>query len=303
MMTSIMEQTKEIIKKLIAVLLALGVWQLVAMFVNTPILIVTPIAVVKRLCTIWQETGFLSSIWFSFYHIVGGYFIAIVVGVIAAILAKKWSFVETLLWPWVAVIKSVPVASFVVICLIWLSTRRLSVFIAFLIAFPVIYQNLLAGLKSLDKKMDEVAVVYKMSFVSRLRYIILPQLKPFIFSACSISAGMAWKAGVAAEVIGIPNGSIGKQLYLAKTGLDTSGLLAWTVIIVVLAVGFEKIFLWLLSKVLGVAKTNSSDKLTGRMEKVTSGEKKQTACERKQIDCEHELTKGVKEHTDYREDV
>ena len=277
MMTSIMGQTKEYIKKLIAIFIALGVWQLVAMYVNTPILIVTPFAVVRRLCTIWQETGFLSSIWFSFYHIVGGYFIAIATGVVAAVLAKKWAFIETLLWPWVAVIKSVPVASFVVICLIWLSTRRLSVFIAFLITFPVIYQNLLAGLKNLDKKMDEVAFVYKMTLISKLRYIVMPQLKPFIFSACSISAGMAWKAGVAAEVIGIPSGSIGKQLYLAKTGLDTSGLLAWTVIIVILAVGFEKVFLFVLSNVLGMRKNNSGGKLTGNVESQSNSLKKQTS--------------------------
>ncbi len=229
--------------KLLAVIFALCLWQLAAMTIDSKILLVSPVEVAVRLTTIWQSEGFWTSIWFSFYHIAGGFFLALFLGIVLAALAGRFRRIETLLWPFLVTIKTVPVASFVVICLIWLSAEKLSVFISFLIVLPVVYGNVLEGIKSEDKLMLEVGTVFRMPLLRRLLYIHLPQLKPFIMSACATALGMAWKAGVAAEIIGTPDGSIGKQLFYSKIYLDTDDLLCWTVIIVIVSVLFEKLFM------------------------------------------------------------
>ncbi len=229
--------------KLLAVIFALCLWQLAAMTIDSKILLVSPVEVAVRLTTIWQTEGFWTSIWFSFYHIAGGFFLALFLGIALAALAGRFRRIETLLWPFLVTIKTVPVASFVVICLIWLSAENLSVFISFLIVLPVVYGNVLEGIKNEDKLMLEVGTVFKMPLLRRLLYIHLPQLKPFIMSACATALGMAWKAGVAAEIIGTPDGSIGKQLFYSKIYLDTDDLLCWTVIIVIVSVLFEKLFM------------------------------------------------------------
>ena len=229
--------------KLLAVIFALCLWQLAAMTIDSKILLVSPVEVAVRLTTIWQTEGFWTSIWFSFYHIAGGFFLALFLGIVLAALAGRFRRIETLLWPFLVTIKTVPVASFVVICLIWLSAENLSVFISFLIVLPVVYGNVLEGIKSEDKLMLEVGTVFRMPLLRRLLYIHLPQLKPFIMSACATALGMAWKAGVAAEIIGTPDGSIGKQLFYSKIYLDTDDLLCWTVIIVIVSVLFEKLFM------------------------------------------------------------
>ena len=229
--------------KLLAVIFALCLWQLAAMTIDSKILLVSPVEVAVRLTTIWQTEGFWTSIWFSFYHIACGFFLALFLGIALAALAGRFRRIETLLWPFLVTIKTVPVASFVVICLIWLSAENLSVFISFLIVLPVVYGNVLEGIKNEDKLMLEVGTVFKMPLLRRLLYIHLPQLKPFIMSACATALGMAWKAGVAAEIIGTPDGSIGKQLFYSKIYLDTDDLLCWTVIIVIVSVLFEKLFM------------------------------------------------------------
>ena len=229
--------------KLLAVIFALCLWQLAAITIDSKILLVSPVEVAVRLTTIWQTEGFWTSIWFSFYHIAGGFFLALFLGIALAALAGRFRRIETLLWPFLVTIKTVPVASFVVICLIWLSAEKLSVFISFLIVLPVVYGNVLEGIKNEDKLMLEVGTVFKMPLLRRLLYIHLPQLKPFIMSACATALGMAWKAGVAAEIIGTPDGSIGKQLFYSKIYLDTDDLLCWTVIIVIVSVLFEKLFM------------------------------------------------------------
>ncbi|MGN0342390.1 MAG: ABC transporter permease [Roseburia sp.] len=241
---------KKLLQKVGAIFLALIFWQMAAMLIHQKILLVSPLQVAKRLATIWREEEFFASLWFSFYHIVGGFLLGVLTGILLAALAARFQVVEHLLWPWMATIKSVPVASFVVICLIWLSARNLSVFISFLVVLPLIYQNMLTGLRSGDGKMEEMARVFHLPWYRRLRYVTLPKIRPFLLSACSVTCGMAWKAGVAAEIIGTPSGSMGRQLYLAKIYLDTDDLLAWTVVIVVISVLFEKLFIFALRRIL-----------------------------------------------------
>lgn len=241
---------KKLSQRVGAIVLALIFWQVAAMLIRQNILLVSPLQVARRLTTIWREPDFFPSLWFSFYHIVGGFLLGLCSGIVLAVLAARFRFMEQILWPWMATIKSVPVASFVVICLIWLSARNLSIFISFLIVLPVIYQNVLTGLRSGDGKMEEMARVFHLPWYRRLRYVTLPKLRPFLLSACSITCGMAWKAGVAAEIIGTPNDSMGRQLYLSKIYLDTDDLLAWTVVIVAVSVLFEKVFLFALRRIL-----------------------------------------------------
>lgn len=245
-MISTMERKKEALQRAAAVLFALLVWQILAMCVDQSILLVSPIEVVKRLATIWQVENFGKTIWFSFSHIAGGFLTALILGILLAALAGRFSWAEIMLRPFMVTVRTIPVASFVVICLIWLSAHNLSVFISFLIVLPVVYGNVLEGIKSEDKAMLELGKVFRLPALRRLAYIHLPQLKPYLLSACSTASGMAWKAGVAAEIIGTPDGSIGKQLYYAKIYLDTDDLLCWTVIIVLVSVAFEKLFMLLL---------------------------------------------------------
>lgn len=239
---------KPLARKLLAVLLALLVWQAAAMAVAQDILLVSPLRVAARLCTIWLEKGFWSTIFFSALRIVAGFLLAFVLGGALAVAAGRYPTVEALLWPYVVSIRAVPVASFIIISLIWLSGRQLATFISFLMVFPILYSNVLQGIRSTDAKMLEMAQLYRVPWARRLAYIYLPNVKPYLLSACSISLGMSWKSGIAAEVIGIVSGSIGEKLYQSKINYLTADLLAWTVIIVLVSLVFEKVFLFLLRR-------------------------------------------------------
>ena len=233
------------LQKCIAVALALLVWQVAAMAVGLDLLLPSPWQVACRLWSVWREPGFFATVAFSLLRISGGFALGLVLGVLLAVAAGRLRVLELLLWPYVTAIKSVPVASFIIICLIWMSTRQLAVFISFLMVFPVIYSNTLQGIKSADGALLEMARVYRVPFSRRLGYIYAPQVKPFLLSGCSVALGMSWKSGVAAEVIGVVGGSIGERLYEAKVYFQMTDLLAWTVVIVVCSVGFEKLVLWL----------------------------------------------------------
>ena len=234
-------KNKETLYKAGAVLLALLLWQGISMLVGMEMLLASPLTVLKRLFTLVAEKDFLSTVFFSLARITIGFAAALLLGLFLALMAGKFKILEKLLWPYVITVKTVPVASFIILCLIWFSYDELTVLISFLIAFPVIYSNVLQGIKSTDGGMLEMARLYRMNRGRKLLYIYLPSVKPFLLSACGISVGMAWKAGVAAEVIGVVGNSIGERLYESKIYFQNADLLSWTIVIILLSVALEKL--------------------------------------------------------------
>lgn len=246
---------RKLAEKTGAVLIALLFWQAAAVLVDSSILIAAPSAVLRRFLLLWREDGFFQIVCFTFSHIAAGYLLAAFTGFLLAVTAAGLPVIEKLLWPWVVSVRSVPVASMVVMLLIWVSSRRLPVVISFLVVFPVVYNNVLSGMKHLDPELEEMSAVFRIGRLRHFRYVAMPQLSPYLLSACSVTAGMAWKAGVAAEIIGTPPLSVGKQIYQSKIWLDTEMLFAWTLMLVVLSVVFEKLITALLKKLLKGGRT------------------------------------------------
>ncbi len=234
------------LQKLLAAVLALAVWQGAALLVRSPILLPSPVRVAARLAVLVPTADFWSVIGFSLLRIAGGFLLALVMATVLAFAAGRFSLLEILLRPYVLAIKSVPVASFIILALIWLRASQLSLFISFLMVFPVLYTNVLAGIRGADGQLLEMARVFRVPWARRVRMIYLPAVEPFLLAGSATALGMSWKAGVAAEVIGVVGGSLGERLYDAKIYLMTADLLAWTVVIVLLSAGFEKLVLWLL---------------------------------------------------------
>lgn len=235
--------------RLWAVAVWLLVWQAVSVSIGQEILLVSPVVVLKRLFELVQTRELWYSILFSLIRILGGFLLAMVTGVLMAGLSYRFKRIRELLAPAVLTIKAIPVASFVILVLIWVPSENLSVVISFLMVFPVIYTNVLNGIESMDQKLLEMAEVFELSARTRIRYIYVSQVLPFFRAGCSLGLGLCWKAGVAAEVIGLPDKSIGEQLYNAKVYLNTPDLFAWTIVIVLISLLFEKLFLATIDRV------------------------------------------------------
>ena len=220
-------------------------WQLISMRVDNSILLVGPLATLRVLLEKVAEISFWQSILGSFFRIVAGFLAGWILGLILAAISGGYRWFEDLIRPAMSLIKTVPVASFVVLFLIWFRTDVLAMVISMFVVLPNVYLNTLEGIKSTDKKLLEMAAVYEIHPLDKFFYIYRPALKPFWESCRKMSVGMSWKSGVAAEVIGTPDFSVGEQLYMSKIHLDTGGVLAWTVVIILVSMLCEKVFLGL----------------------------------------------------------
>lgn len=241
--STILVKHKKLIYKIFAIAFWIIIWEAVAVSIDSELIIASPVKVLTTLISLLKSSKFWTSLLYSTLRIIGGFLLALVLGTALAALSSKILIIKTLLEPITSVIKATPVASFIILALIWFGNKNLAIFISFLMVFPVIYLNVLKGIESTDKKLLEMAKVYKFSPLKILLYIYLPDVIPFFVSACSISLGLCWKSGVAAEVIGITTGSIGENLYRAKLYFETGELLAWTAVIIAVSTAFEKLFM------------------------------------------------------------
>ena len=222
------------------------VWQLASMalrasYPHGALLLASPADAAKRLAELSVTADFWRAVARSAAHILGGFLLSCA---LAVVLAARLRRVEELLAPLVAAIKAVPVASFIILALVWLSSRSLTLFISALMVFPPVYLSTLEGIRRTDRQLLEMARVYRVPLSRRLTGIYVPQVLPYFRSAVSAALGLCWKAGTAAEVIGLSGGTIGERLYTAKVYFQTPDLFAWTAVIVLISALFEKLFLF-----------------------------------------------------------
>lgn len=217
----------------------MGVWQLISFGVGQEFLLPPPLTVLTRTWALLGQPGFWQVVFSSFLRIMGGFCLGVLFGCLIAAGTSALPWLKRFLDPALKVIKATPVASFIILALVWMKQEGISVFISFLMVLPLIWANVSAGIKSADPKLLQMASVFGFSPLKKLRLIYFPTLLPFLLSGVMTSLGFAWKAGIAAEVIAVPKNSIGLKLYDAKIYLETVDLFAWTVVVVLLSMALE----------------------------------------------------------------
>lgn len=232
-------------RRIVIVIIWLIILEMVSLFVGNSILLVGPIEIFRTLCIKITETIFYKIILGSFANIAVGFFIGALTGIILAFLSKN-QVIQDFISPAMYFLKSVPVASFVVLFLIWWRSKYLSLAICICVILPQFYVSTLGCINNLDNKFLEMSKVFNLSKLDVFNYIYRPSLCRDLESTIRISATMAVKSCIAAEVIGAPANTIGEALYSSKIFLDTKGVLSWTLVIIVLGIIFEKLLLRLL---------------------------------------------------------
>ncbi len=232
----------------ISVVFWIILWQIIHLFIAQNILVPSPFSVFKRLLELCAESSFWGSVLISLSRVVSGLVLGTVLGIFLAVLTAKSTVLKSLFAPVLHIIKATPVASFIILAILWLSVENVPSFTAMLIVLPAIWANTEKGILSVDKKLLEMGKAFRLSKKQIFFRITVPSVKPFFNAALNSAVGMAWKAGIAAEVI-CPHGkSIGAALHDSKINFETVDTFAWTVAVIILSVLLEKAILRLTSE-------------------------------------------------------
>lgn len=224
----------------------LAVWVLVAALVAQPLILPGPGAVAVALLRLVWDAGTWAILAGSGARILGGLALAAVCGgVLAGVSVRSRTF-SRLVAPALSFVKATPVACVVVLLLIWLGSARVSIAAVFLMALPGVYFSLAEGLAQANKPLEQM---FRLHGVRGWRLFCAHtwrEVLPFVLSCARAVIGMSWKAGVAAELIGMAAGTVGERIYQAKLLIETADLLAWTVLVVAASWACERVLVWLL---------------------------------------------------------
>lgn len=257
---------KKGLRKLIIIPVWILVWEIISRIVNNPIYFAGPVETVRELFVMIKEGRFWLSVGASLLRIYLGLAIAFVCAWISATAAWRFPLIDEILSPFIAFLRSVPVAAVVVVLLIWFGAPQLVLYVSFMVIYPNLYGSLLSGYKSTDPKLMEMARAFRVPLLRRFYGLYRPAYLPYLATAMPFCIGMGYKSGVAAEVIGLPIPSVGERIYSAKIYLNTAGVFAWIVVILLLNLPAEKLVSSLLRRA-GVPRLRRGCRSTG-----TSGE-------------------------------
>ena len=233
----------------------IGVWQLGAWLVELSVesrgnelLLPYPLSVGRSLVRLAGERAFWSTVAVSLLRILSGMALGTAAGIGIAVLTGAGSWWDALISPAIRVIRATPVASFILLVLLWTDRGTVPVVIAALMVLPVVWENVSRGIAATDPKLLEMASAYRFSRFKTVRLIYIPSLKPYFSAALTNAMGLAWKSGAAAEVLCLPKEAIGTRIYNSKLYLEIPDLFAWTVVVVALSLILEKLLHRLLAR-------------------------------------------------------
>lgn len=227
-------------KKMSILAIWLCIWQIVSMVTGLEFLLPGPVTVFITLLDYLRTPSYYIVVMHSLQKIGIGFFTAVAAAIFFGGAASALKIVKEFLTPPVLLMKALPMASFIIILLVWFGSENAAVYISFMVVFPIVYQAVTDGVAAVDKNKLEMAQIFNISAVKKIRYIYLASVIPFLNSALRTAAGMCWKAGVSAEVIGLVKNSVGEQLYYSKLYLMMPELFAWSITVMCLSFLFEK---------------------------------------------------------------
>lgn len=228
-------------RQMLIIILWFLIWHLIYKGVAKAVLIPSPYGTFKRLCEMLLEQSFYQDVAYTIYRVCIGILLSFSIGLITAILSYCYLVIQDFLEPLILVIKSTPVMAVIILALLWVHSSQVPILVCFLMCYPVVYTNILTGLRQLDPLLIEMSKVYQVKKIFVIQDIYLPHIMPYIKAALNLSVGLSWKVVIAAEVLAVPAYSMGYQLLSAKVYLETEEVFAWIIVIVALSSLFEKL--------------------------------------------------------------
>lgn len=242
---------KQLCRLLLTISFWLLIWQVAAWLVEwkvhgrgNELLLPYPWTVAQALGRLCRQPVFWKHVALSLLRVLQGMAIGMGAGILLAVLTCWLPWVDQLLSPAIRVIRATPVASFILLVLLWTARTNVPVVIAGLMVLTVVWENLSRGIRAVDPQLLEMAKCYRFSKCKTIWLVYIPSLKPFLLAALTNAIGLAWKSAVAAEVLCLPALATGTQIYYAKLYLEIPELFAWTVVVVSLSLILEKVLLW-----------------------------------------------------------
>jgi NitT/TauT family transport system permease protein len=225
----------------LAAIFWLALWSAAALYVSQELILPSPISVFRTLLYLCGRPEFWKAAALSLLRIFGGF-------AAGTVLTARFDLMDTLFSPLIRRVRTTPVASFIILALLWMGHALVPAFMAMLMVTPIVWESLRAAILAVDPELLEMAFIYRFGAVKTIKLVYIPSVLSPYAASLATAVGLAWKSGIAAEVLCLPRLAIGTNLYYSKIYLETPSLFAWTIVVIVLSFMLEGLFSRLLRK-------------------------------------------------------
>jgi len=214
---------------------------LLSNIVNQSVLIPSPKQVIQSTFEILKSKLSYIVIFHTLKRVIICFLVSLICAIVTGFTAYTLPIFEKLLKPILYILKVVPVVAIILLILIWSNSEIAPSIVGFLMVFPLLHEGVINSLLSIDKNILDMTKIYRVSIIYRLKDLYLPTVLLGITRIISSAFGLTFKSVVAGEVLSHPKFSVGGAIYNEKNYLNTSGVLAWLIIMVIINILLEKI--------------------------------------------------------------
>lgn len=227
---------------LVSTLVLFGFWHLAAVLAASPLIVPYPGQVFLDLLDLARESDFLPMLLATVIRGLVAFLLSVVIAFLLGIPAGLSRYLEAALRPWMAVIRSTPVVSLILLAIFWFGSSVVPIFVSILMTMPIMTEAIHGGIRNTDPELIAMSRVYRFTPFQRLRHIRIPSLLPYFINGAGASLGLTWKVIIAGEILAFPKTGIGTAMQTAKIHLETGRVFSLTVLAVLLCLVTEKIF-------------------------------------------------------------
>ncbi len=226
----------------ITVVLLLIIWQVASVVMDIQIILPRPLSVAGEFLSFFTDSNSWLAIAATIIRALRSFLLICLAGIILGLAGGQSSIIHAAMRPFLTVIKATPVLAIILLAFIWFKTGTVPVFSAFLMGFPVLYQNMIIGMEKRDEGLMAMGRSYGLNSRQILFNITIPSMLPFILAGAKAALGMTWKVVIAAEVLTVPRQGVGSSMQFAQINLDTAKVMGWTIVAILLNACGDLIF-------------------------------------------------------------
>lgn len=213
----------------------IGGWIILSLLVDNEVIVPGVGSTLSGLLVIVSGSDFLNIVGYTFLRCIAGFGVSLFIAVTFGALSRWSAFFRELMEPVLSFLSSVPILAIIILALIWLDNQLVPVFVGFVMVFPILYETVYSSIVNVDENLIEMAHIFGVDRKTMARDIYLPSILSGIGRVSSSTLGTSLKMVVAGEVLAQPKYAIGTRLMLEKTYLNTAGVFAWIIVILLVS--------------------------------------------------------------------
>jgi NitT/TauT family transport system permease protein len=224
--------------RLLSLVLMLIAWSIGAQLAG-PRMLPDPQSVALLVISEAQSGALAFNLGITLLRVTVAFTLAMALGSVMGLMMGRFRAADSIGDPWLVVLLNLPALVIIVLAYVWAGLTETAAIVAVALnKLPIATVMVREGARSLDRGLDEMAQVFRMSAWAQMRHVVLPQLAPYLAAAARSGLSLVWKIVLIVELLGRPNG-VGFEIGTAFQLFDVTRILAYALAFVAVMLVIE----------------------------------------------------------------